>query len=108
VRAAAESEFGSIFPEEHEGCLWKWDMKKGVHAYLKRKYYDLRYEDISEDTPWMIAVTGDAAKVGRSACATVCGLKVVDPRHPEQNGTGKVMNQSPSTYTPTICAVKGE
>ena len=108
VRAAAESEFGSIFPEEHEGCLWKWDMKKGVHAYLKRKYYDLRYEDISGDTPWMITVTGDAAKVGRSACATVCGLKVVDPRHPEQNGTGKVMNQSPSTYTPTICAVKGE
>jgi hypothetical protein len=39
VRVAAEKEFGSEFPVEFGEELWRWCMQKGVHVYLKRKYY---------------------------------------------------------------------
>jgi hypothetical protein len=42
VIVAAEKEFGSEFPEEFGGELWRWNMQKGVHVYLKRKCYDLK------------------------------------------------------------------
>jgi hypothetical protein len=109
VRAVAERFFGSIFDDENDGKLWRWDFKKGVHTYLKRKYYDVKSDDVSEENPWLVLVTGDAAKVsGRNAIATICGLKICDARHPEQNRTGKCMNQSPSMYTPAICSVLGD
>ncbi len=44
----------------------------------------------------------------RGHSLTICGIKVVDRRHPQQNGTGKLMNQSPSLYTPTMCCLQGE
>lgn len=108
VRVAAEKEFGSEFPEEFEGELWRWCMHKGVHAYLKRKYYDLKLVTGKSD-PWIILATGDGARVSqRNATVTICGLKVCDLRHPDMQGTGKTTNQSPTTYTPSICALRGE
>jgi Skp family chaperone for outer membrane proteins len=108
VQRAAELEFGSVFPEEHGGEFWHWDFEKGVHDYLKRKYWDMKSESVTEGNPWKISVTGDEAKVSaRGAKITVCGLKICDGRHAEQNGTGKAMNQSPLLYTPTICTTTG-
>ena len=90
--------------EQHGGEFWHWDFDKGVHAYLKRKYFDIKSDCVTEGDPWKIIVTGDEAKVGaRGAKITICGLKICDGRHSEKNGTGKDMNQSPLMYTPTIC-----
>jgi hypothetical protein len=64
VRVAAEKEFGSEFPEEFGGELWRWCMQKGVHVYLKRKYYDLKLVTGKSD-PWIIMATGDGARVSQ-------------------------------------------
>jgi hypothetical protein len=106
---AAKEAFGSEFPTEYNGELWRWNMKQGVHMYLKRKYYDLKHDDHgTPGSPWLVTATGDAVRVSqRHAQVTVCGLKIVDKEHPEQQGTGKVMNQSPFMYTPTICSLTG-
>ena len=109
VQLAAKEAFGSEFPTEYNGELWRWNMKRGVHMYLKRKYYDLKHDDHgTPGSPWLVTATGDAVRVSqRHAQVTVCGLKIVDKEHPEQQGTGKVMNQSPFMYTPTICSLTG-
>ena len=62
---AAEKEFGSEFPEEFGGELWRWCMQKGVHVYLKRKYYDLKLATSKRDL-WIIMATGDAARVNQA------------------------------------------
>ena len=109
VRSAGEKCFGSIFPPEDNGQLWRWDMAKGIHAYLKLKYYDLKSEKKSRANPWLVVATGDAARVSqRGATVTICGLKVCDTDHPEMQGTGKLFSQSWTTYTPTICALRGK
>ena len=109
VRSAGEKCFGSIFPPEDSGQLWRWDMAKGIHAYLKLKYYDLKSEKKSRANPWLVVATGDAARVSqRGATVTICGLKVCDTDHPEMQGTGKLFSQSWTTYTPTICALRGK
>ena len=109
VYQASSRTFGSIFPEGEQGQMWHWDFGKGVHAYLKAKYVDLCMESVTNQDPWVVVVTGDAARMSqRGHQVTTCGIKICDRRHPEQNGTGKLMNQSPSQYTPTICATGGE
>jgi hypothetical protein len=68
----------------------------------------MKSESVTEGNPWKISVTGDEAKVSaRGAKITVCGIKIGDGRHADQNGTGKAMNQSPFVYTPTICTTTG-
>ncbi len=64
VRVAAEIEFGSDFPEEFGGELWRWNMEKGVHVYLKRKHYDVKLVTDKSD-PWTIMATGDGARVSQ-------------------------------------------
>lgn len=106
VYAFSKEAFGSTF--ENDGRLWRWDMKRGVHTYLKRKYVDLKAKCTKED-PFIVCPTGDGLRVSqRGASMAMCGLKVVDRKHPETNGTGKSMNQSPHLYTPAICALGGE
>ncbi len=55
--------------------------------YLKKMYCDIKLLDssIKERRPIKVVATGDAARMSqRGHTVTVCGLKIVDERHPEQ------------------------
>jgi hypothetical protein len=41
---ASAAAFGSEFPPAESGEVWKWDMKKGVHMYLKKMYCDIKLD----------------------------------------------------------------
>jgi hypothetical protein len=132
----------SYMPEDLAGEGWSWgsdvegSFTKGVNLYVKLLYYDQRMTDVTADDPWLVCVTGDAARVSqRGVIVTTCGAKECDrrlpsqlgayclvcppPPHPlsssrtstpflSQPGTGKGMNQSRKLYTPMLAGYASE
>jgi hypothetical protein len=97
------------------GEAWSWGcddegtFKRGVNLYVKLVYYDLHHDGVTTADPWIVACTGDAARVSqRGTIITTCGAKEVDRRLPSQEGTGKTMNQSRSLYTPMLAGYAKE
>ena len=88
------------------GCDDQGPFERGVHLCVKLVYYDTMMM-VGKEDPWIVALTGDAARVSqRGSIVTTCGAKEVDRRLPSQKGTGKVMNQSRSLYTPMLAGVR--
>jgi hypothetical protein len=90
----------SYCPEVLAGEGWSWGcdegtFTRGVNLHAKLVHHDLRHEGVTKDDPWLVCITGDAARVTqRGTIITTCGSKEVDRRLPSQMGTGKTMNQS--------------
>jgi hypothetical protein len=102
---ASAAAFGSEFPAAENGEVWKWDMKKGVHMYLKKMYCDIKLDSaIKERRPIKVVATGDAARMSqRGHTVTVCGLKIVDERHPEQVPLPPLPSRQPALSIFNIC-----
>ena len=104
----------SYSPEVLAGEGWSWGgdegtFTRGVNLYTKLVHHDLRHEEATEDDPWLVCITGDAARVTqRGTIITTCGAKEVDRRLPSQMGTGKMMNQSRKLYTPMLAGYASE
>ena len=90
-------------------------MREGVHRYVKSVYVDACDELATAEDPYILAVTGDLARVSFSGKAvTLGGPKECDRRLVSQQLTGKPhitargaryinnMNQSRTLYTPAI------
>jgi hypothetical protein len=95
-------------PEVLAGEGWSWGcdegtFTRGINLCAKLVCHDLRREGVAEDDPWLVCLTGDAARVTqRGTIITTCGAKEVDGRLPSQMGTGKIMNQSRKLRTPVL------
>ena len=82
---------------------------KGVQLRVKQVCYDAKLGGVTKEDPFVVALTGDAARVSqRGSMITTCGAKEVDRRLPSQQGTGKVMNQSRNLYTPMLAGYISE
>jgi hypothetical protein len=114
VNALAKSIGWSRMIPGMNGECWSWGseegtFKRGVNLYVKLVYYDLHHDGVTTADPWIVACTGDAARVSqRGTIITTCGAKEVDRRLPSQEGTGKAMNQSRSLYTPMLAGYAKE
>jgi hypothetical protein len=106
---ASAAAFGSEFPPAENGELWKWDMKKGVHMYLKKMYCDIKLDSATKESkPLKVVATGDAARMSqRGHTVTVCGLKIVDERHPEQVLLRPLPSPKPACSDFNICTSTG-
>ena len=116
-REAARKGF-SCMPETNTWCWGDVEgntLREGVHRYIKAVYFDAWDERATADDPYVVAVTGDLARVSFSGKAvTLGGLKECDRRLVSQQLTGKPhmtalgeryynnMNQSRNLYVPAI------
>jgi hypothetical protein len=106
-RKAARKGF-SCMPDTNTWCWGDEEgntLHEGVHRYVKALYFDAWDSRVSADDPYIIAVTGDLARVSFSGKAvTMCGAKQCDRRLVSQQLTGNKgdMNQSRTLYTPAI------
>jgi hypothetical protein len=80
-------------PPDLNGHGWCWGcdehgaFTKGVNLCVKLVYHDVRAETVSTEHPWLVCLTGDAARVSqRGTIVTTCGAKEVDRRLPSQLG----------------------
>jgi hypothetical protein len=106
-RKAARKGF-SCMPDTNTWCWGDEEgntLHEGVHRYVKALYFDAWDSRATADDPYIIAVTGDLARVSFSGKAvTMCGAKQCDRRLVSQQVTGNKghMNQSRTLYTPAI------
>jgi len=106
-RKAARKGF-SCMPDTNTWCWGDEEgntLHEGVHRYVKALYFDAWDSRATADDPYIIAVTGDLARVSFSGKAvTMCGAKQCDRRLVSQQLTGNKgnMNQSRTLYTPAI------
>jgi hypothetical protein len=104
----------SSFPTQDSGDVWCWGDESGhfvtgVNRYVYELYVKARSPLVTQKKPWIVALTGDLARVStRGKAITVCGPKEVDPRLPCQHGTGKTCNQSRNLYTPAVAGYVDE
>ncbi len=75
------------FPPDMNGKMWCWGGADGlfteaVNMYVKHVYVDdSGNSSVTEDSPWLITLTGDAARVSKNNhVITVCGAKESDSR----------------------------
>ena len=95
---------------------WCWGdeegntLREGVNRYVKAVYFDAWDSRATENDPYVLAVTGDLARVSFSGKAvTLGGPKQCDRRLVSQLLTGKAnMNQSRTLYTPAIGGYSSE
>ena len=108
----------SCMPQTNTWCWGDAEgntLKEGVHRYVKSVYVDAWDARATADDPYVLAVTGDLARVSFSGKAvTLGGPKECDRRLVSQLLTGKPhttargvrymnnMNQSRTLYTPAI------
>ena len=108
----------SCMPQTNTWCWGDAEgntLKEGVHRYVKSVYVDAWDARATADDPYVLAVTGDLARVSFSGKAvTLGGPKECDRRLVSQQLTGKPhttargvryinnMNQSRTLYTPAI------
>ena len=108
----------SCMPQTNTWCWGDAEgntLKEGVHRYVKSVYVDAWDARATADDPYVLAVTGDLARVSFSVKAvTLGGPKECDRRLVSQLLTGKPhttargvrymnnMNQSRTLYTPAI------
>ena len=106
-RKAARKGF-SCMPDTNTWCWGDEEgntLHEGVHRYVKAVYVDAWDSRATADDPYIVAVTGDLARVSFSGKAvTMCGAKQCDRRLVSQQLTGNKgnMNQSRNLYTPAI------
>ena len=106
-RKAARKGF-SCMPDTNTWCWGDEEgntLHEGVHRYVKAVYVDAWDSRATADDPYIVAVTGDLARVSFSGKAvTMCGPKQCDRRLVSQLLTGNKgnMNQSRNLYTPAI------
>ena len=93
VHALAVSLGWSYSPPDLKGEGWSWGSEeegaftKGVNLYVKHVYCDVRHEEVTSEDPWLVCITGDAARVtARGTIITTCGAKECDRRLPSQLG----------------------
>ena len=104
----------SVFPVEQEGNVWCWgdgegNFKNGVNRYVFETYYRPHSGIATKESPWIIPLTGDLARVSfRGKSITMCGVKQADSRLPSQLLTGKTMNQSRNLYSPAVAGFTDE
>ena len=108
----------SCMPQTNTWCWGDAEgntLREGVHRYVKSVYVDAWDERATAEDPYILAVTGDLARVSFSGKAvTLGGPKECDRRLVSQQLTGKPhitargaryinnMNQSRTLYTPAI------
>ena len=104
----------SSFPTEEEGKVWCWGNEHGdfltaVNRYVFEVYVKARSALVTKEKPWLVALSGDLVRVTtRGTSMTICGPKLVDPRLPCQQATGKTSNQSRCLYTPAVAGYVDE
>ena len=104
----------STFPTVEEGKVWCWGDEHGefvsaVNRYVYEVYVKARSALVTRDKPWLVALSGDLVRVTtRGKSMTICGPKLVDPRLPCQQATGKTSNQSRNLYTPAVAGYVDE
>ena len=105
----------SVFPEQGEGKVWCWGydqhiLEKAINMYVKVIYYDACCDGITKQDPWIVPITGDAARTSqRGTVVTVMGPKQSDRRLKTQDRTGKsLMCQASDMYTPAIAGYAKE
>ena len=104
----------SSFPVEQEGNVWCWgdeagNFTNGVNRYVYETYFKPHSSIATKESPWIIPVTGDLARVSfRGKSITMCGVKQADARLPSQLLTGKTMNQSRNLYSPAVAGYTDE
>ena len=103
----------SCMPETNTWCWGDAEgntLKEGVHRYVKAVYFDAWDSRATADDPYVLAVSGDLARVSFSGKAcTLAGPKQVDRRLVSQELTGKEnMSQSRTLYTPALGGYSSE
>ena len=105
----------SCMPEGGLGKVWCWGdceslLEKAVNLYVKTVYYDAWCEDVTEENPWIIPLTGDAVRTSqRGTVVTVLGPKQSDGRLKNQERAGQsLMCQSCDMYTPAVAGFATE
>ena len=102
------------FPTVEEGKVWCWGDEHGefvtaVNRYVYEIYVKARSALVTQAKPWFVALSGDLVRVTtRGKSMTICGPKLVDPRLPCQQATGKTSNQSRNLYTPAVAGYVDE
>ena len=93
VHALAVSIGWTWSPPDLHGEGWAWGsdeegaFKRGVNLYVKLVYHDVCSDEVCAEDPWLVCLTGDAARVSqRGVIVTTCGAKEVDRRLPSQLG----------------------
>ena len=99
---------------------WCWGdahgnkLKEGAHRYIKSVYVDKWDTRVTADKPYIVALTGDLARVSlNNKAVTVCGVKECDPRLVSQKRTQvnnlndpsrakTIGNQSRNLYIPAM------
>ena len=105
----------SFFPEQREGKVWCWGddehiLERAINMYVKVIYYDACCDGVTKQDPWIVPITGDAARTSqRGTVVTVMGPKQSDRRLKTQDRTGKsLMCQASDMYTPAIAGYAKE
>ena len=99
---------------------WCWGdahgnkLREGAHRYIKAVYVDKWDTRVTADKPYIVALTGDLARVSlNNKAVTVCGVKECDPRLVSQKRTQvnnlndpsrakTIGNQSRNLYIPAM------
>jgi len=99
---------------------WCWGdahgnkLREGAHRYIKSVYVDKWDTRVTADKPYIVALTGDLARVSlNNKAVTVCGVKECDPRLVSQKRTQvnnlndpsrakTIGNQSRNLYIPAM------
>jgi hypothetical protein len=105
----------SSMPEDGFGKVWCWGdretlLEKAINLYVKATYYDACCDGVTDDNPWIVPITGDAARTSqRGTVVTVMGPKQSDRRLKTQERAGKsLMCQSCDMYTPAVAGFATE
>ena len=105
----------SYMPEGGLGKVWCWGdsdklLRKAVNLYVKAVYYDACCDDVTDHNPWVVPITGDAARTSqRGTVVTVMGPKQSDGRLKNQERAGhSLMCQSCDMYTPAVAGFATE
>ena len=76
----------STMPEDGKGKVWCWGdgsglLEKAINLYVKAVYYDACCDSVTVETPWIVPISGDAARTSqRGTVVTVMGPKQSDGR----------------------------
>ena len=105
----------STMPEDGKSKVWCWGdgsglLEKAINLYVKAVYYDACCDSVTVETPWIVPISGDAARTSqRGTVVTVMGPKQSDGRLKNQERTGQsLMCQSCDMYTPAVAGYASE
>jgi hypothetical protein len=103
-KQAVELGFYSL-PEKDDVNVWCWGddraaFTKAVNLYVKTIYCDACCDSVTATDPWIVPLTGDAARTSqRGTIVTVLGPKMADRRLVNQQRSMKTMYQGSVTCT---------